>query len=128
MTSPTTPTQPTTGTERRRAVLKKVEDCVCRDRKNSYGDAEDNFAEIAVIWSMLLKHQVNARDVAACMCAVKVARMVTSPDHQDNWIDLAGYAVCGAGIIERNTAPRPDRLSPDDIDRMSEPSFVDSRP
>ena len=36
-----------TGTELRREALREVEGCVCKDRQNSYGDAESNFAVIA---------------------------------------------------------------------------------
>ena len=38
-----------TGTELRREALHQVESCVCQDRQNTYGDAEDNFADIAAI-------------------------------------------------------------------------------
>lgn len=90
------------GTERRRQVLREVEGCVCRDRQNTYGDAEDNFANIAAIWNVIfrehLEHPLTASDVARAMVAVKLARTIQSPNHRDNWVDMAGYAVCGAGI------------------------------
>lgn len=91
----------TTGTERRRAALKRVEGYVCADRQNSYGDAEDNFAVIAAYWSTYSGVEFTPIDVAAMMALIKVARLKTSPTKLDNWDDLAGYAICGSGIAEK---------------------------
>lgn len=102
----THPTSP--GTQRRKAILDKVEACVCKDRPNQYGDAEDTFQVIADYWNIWLRqrgilqetaaHCVNATDVAMMSALIKVARASSSPGHIDNWVDLAGYAVCGGGI------------------------------
>lgn len=88
-----------TGKDRREQALIEVENCVCRDRQATHGDAEDNFADIAKLWSVYTGIGFTAQDVAAMMILMKIARMKTSPDHRDNWIDAAGYAVCGAGIV-----------------------------
>lgn len=99
-----------TGTEIRKELLAEVEKCVCKDRQNTYGDAEDNFADIAKIASVVLapalKRDLTAAEVALFSAAIKMARLKTSPEHLDNWIDLAGYAVCGAGIIKRASEKR----------------------
>lgn len=102
----THPTSP--GTQRRKAILDKVEACVCKDRQNQYGDAEDNFQVIADYWNIWLRqrgilqetaaHCVNATDVAMMSALIKVARASSSPGHIDNWVDLAGYAICAGGI------------------------------
>jgi hypothetical protein len=93
-----------TGTKRRLDALSEVAKCVCRDRQGTYGDAEDNFADIATIASIVfrdkLKKPLDALDVATFCACIKLARIRCSPKHRDNWIDLAGYAVCGAGILE----------------------------
>jgi len=34
------------------------------------------------------------------MAAIKLARLVETPDHQDSWIDLAGYAAIGSECID----------------------------
>jgi hypothetical protein len=95
---------PITGTDRRRAILQQVESCVCRDRQNSYGDAEDNFTRIAALWNIQfghkLKEPLSSKDVALAMIHVKCARAITSPGHLDNAVDGAGYFVCLGGIIE----------------------------
>ena len=51
-------TPPKTGTELRREILAMVEGCVCKDRQNTYGDAEDNFANIASIANTVLAGKV----------------------------------------------------------------------
>lgn len=97
------------GTDRRREALAEVESCVCRDRQHSYGDAEDNFANIAVLVEMYLKNQgklaegagIDGLDVAIIMNAVKYSRMCSSRDHMDNHIDNAGYSICAAGILKK---------------------------
>lgn len=110
-----------TPSQRRKAILAQVEQCVCADRQNSYGDAEDNFENIAVFWNVYLQKKldvhIQAEDVAALMSLVKVARMIQSPVHMDNWIDLAGYATCGAGII----AGKVERHSSDEIAKPVKP-------
>lgn len=102
---------PKTGTDIRREIIAQVEACVCRDRQNTYGDAEDNFADIAAIASVALgpklKEPLSAADVALFSAAIKFARLKSSPLHLDNWVDLAGYAVCGGGIVKRQLDTPP---------------------
>lgn len=104
MPTPTTQLVPTrTGTDRRKDILSTVTKCVCNDRQNTYGDAEDNFSNIATIANVLLGKKLlkplDALDVAMISAAIKMARLSSSPRHLDNWVDLAGYATCGGGIV-----------------------------
>jgi len=78
--------------------LEKAIECVCGDRAESYGNIEDNFKTIAALWSNYLGVDVGGRDVAAMMILLKVARMKAGKEHNDNWVDAAGYAACGAEI------------------------------
>jgi hypothetical protein len=41
--------------------------------------------------------EINAKDVAALMMLVKVARFANDPSHRDNLIDVCGYAA----LVER---------------------------
>ena len=101
------------GTELRRAALKRIEGYVCKDRQATHGDAEDNFRQIAAYWALYKGVPFSPGDVAIMMAMVKIARMATSPNHLDNWDDLAGYAVCGAGIVDRqNQAARQETEVP----------------
>jgi len=104
------PDSPATPADFRRQALREVEACVCRDRQATYGDAEDNFAHIAQMWGAYKGVTFSAGDIAAMMILVKVARMRTSPKHYDNWIDAAGYAICGAGIVKPPPPPKTGAL------------------
>lgn len=84
--------------EIRADVLDTAKTYVLKDRNATHGDPEDNFGRIAELWSAYKRVQFNATDVAAMMALMKVARIAQSPEHRDSWIDLAGYAACGAGI------------------------------
>lgn len=90
------------GPELRRAALDRVAGYVCKDRQATHGDAEDNFKKIGDYWALYKGVPFTPGDVAAMMALVKIARMATSPNHLDNWDDLAGYAICGAGIADKN--------------------------
>ena len=71
------------------------------DRGSAYGDASENFQHIADMWGIILRENVTVKEVALCMAAVKVARLVETPDHADSWIDLAGYAALGVEVHDR---------------------------
>ena len=81
--------------QNRRAVLLEAEEAVCSDRNKDYGDPEDNFDDIASLWSAYMRSPFTRADVAVMMMLVKVARMKTSPALKDHWVDIAGYAACG---------------------------------
>lgn len=89
------------GTSARKAALEEVERYVCSDRQNAHGDAEDNFAHTAQLWSAYLGQPIDPLNVAAMMVLFKMSRQRACPTFRDNWIDAAGYAVCGAGIAAK---------------------------
>ena len=64
-----------------------------------YGTPAENFERIAVLWTALLGHEVSAAQVAMMMAAVKMARLCADEKHMDSWVDIAGYAACGAEIV-----------------------------
>lgn len=68
-------------------------------KQSSYGTPEDNFTTIAGMLSAagftcrgapILPHEV-----AIIMIVVKLARQLNA-SKADNWVDIAGYAACGA--------------------------------
>lgn len=91
----------------KRDVLEKAIAAVA-DRGLNYGKPEDNFARIANLWNAHLENRgilppnvasaITAGDVAAMMALMKIARLENDPSHLDSWVDLAGYAACGAEI------------------------------
>lgn len=86
---------------RRDQVLATAAAYVTEDRAATHGNVEDSFAAIAAYWSTYLASvgcpaRLKPSDVAAMMVLLKVARAGANPRHADNWIDIAGYAACGA--------------------------------
>ena len=71
------------------------------NRGSDYGDAYINHKRIAEMWTVIFGIEVKAHQVVMAMAAVKLARLVETPDHQDSWIDLAGYAATGSECIDR---------------------------
>lgn len=80
----------------RKQILENAIRIVCQDRRDKYGQIEDNFGLIADLWSSYLGASVTAVDVAMMMGMLKMARIKTGKYTQDNFVDLAGYAACGA--------------------------------
>ena len=79
----------------RKEILNKAESLVNGPRAKEYGDAHENHARIAQIWSVLLDKPVTIQQVYQCMVAVKLARLVVTPDHEDSWVDICGYGALG---------------------------------
>ena len=89
---------------KREEILDAAKRCVCGDREQDYGSQEKNFERIADFWQDYLGYPVTPRDVAAMLALLKIARIATGHDKEDNWIDLAGYAACG-GELETSDEP-----------------------
>jgi hypothetical protein len=83
---------------RREIILDTAYDYVTRDRANTHGNAERNFTQIAALWSVHLGVTVLPHQVAIMMIDLKTVRAWDNPKHEDNWIDIAGYAACGGEI------------------------------
>jgi hypothetical protein len=96
---PAEPPKPTT----KAGVLDAAKAAVA-DRGLNYGKPEDNFERIAGRWRTHLKNRFNidvpidAASVALMMVDMKQARLENDPTHLDSWVDIAGYAACGAEI------------------------------
>ena len=95
----------------RAAVLEKARACVCGEREQDYGSPEDSFGCIAELWEAYLRAAcvspnaiitVTPADVAMLMALLKIARVGTScvGGTADSFVDLAGYAACGAECAE----------------------------
>ena len=79
----------------RKDTLEKALDIIQGDRHNEYGPAQDHFKEAASVWSLILKQEVTSAQVILCLAALKLVRLSTKNNHQDSWVDLAGYAALG---------------------------------
>ncbi len=97
---------------KRSDILDAAKRATCGERDVQYGTPEDNFARIADLWNAHLRirkcvppsHALTAEDVAWMLMQVKQARAVHG-FHLDNYIDAAGYVVCG-GEIASNTGSK----------------------
>ena len=77
---------------RNKSFLLEALDLIEGERAESYGDAKENHARIAAMWTALLEKEVTPNQVYLCLIAVKMSRLVESPRHRDSWLDIAGYA------------------------------------
>jgi hypothetical protein len=71
------------------------------DRARDYGDATESFTRLGIIWGALLGTEVSAAQVAMCLAALKLSRLSQTPNHQDSWVDLAGYAALGSEVSQK---------------------------
>jgi len=83
-------------------ILKEANAIIYGDREKTYGHPSKNLNTIAVMWNAYLHAKsggddINAKDVAALMMLVKVARFANDPSHRDNLVDICGYAA----LVER---------------------------
>lgn len=84
---------------KRKELLLKAADLIDGDRAAIYGDARENHERIAAMWSAILGQDLTADQVYMCMIALKLARLANTPDHEDSWIDIAGYAALGGESV-----------------------------
>lgn len=86
----------------RKQVLAKAEKLINGQRATDYGDAYDNHARIADGWNVIMQEaMVNSGEltpshVALMMDWLKTCRLLTTINHEDSWVDKAGYTALGA--------------------------------
>lgn len=93
--------------EIRRSVLEEAIGLITGDRNAQYGPPTQDFDRIAEMWTTyfrgagLLKPdaQVRSHDVAVAQILLKVSRLCHSPGKRDHWVDIGGYAGCGAECV-----------------------------
>ena len=85
-------------------ILHEAMHCINVDRAATHGDAEDSFSEIAKLWDWFLQNrpvpeaELLPEDVAMMMTLFKIARISGNSQHDDNFIDLAGYCALAGEI------------------------------
>lgn len=96
------------GRSIRSETLQAAEDLVNGDRNAQYGDPTQDFQRTADLWTSYL-HGVMDRtgllnlephDIAVLQILLKISRLTWSPNKADHWIDIAGYAACGADCAD----------------------------
>lgn len=81
-----------------RSVLDEAK-AVIQERGENYDHPLPNHQRIAALWSVILGSHVTPLQVVQCMIAVKLARLIATPEHRDSLVDLCGYAACAETII-----------------------------
>lgn len=82
----------------RNELLEGAQAAISGERHQDYGEARNNFADIAKLWERVLGVPVSPEQYALCMVLVKVGRLSNSPGHEDSWMDICGYAALGGEI------------------------------
>ena len=67
-------------------------------RRSVYGPPEINFKRIADLMKVIDDCKDPLARVALNGIAIKISRLIESPNHQDSWDDIAGYADCGKRV------------------------------
>ena len=86
----------------RSETLKTADNLVNGDRATEYGHPSKNFAAIAKMWSVILKQEISLAQVAMCLIALKMSRLINNETHPDSWVDICGYSACGSEITSEN--------------------------
>lgn len=80
----------------RESILLTANELTHGPRDGVYGTPQKNHERIAAMWSVILGIEVQPYQAALCMAALKIARLVASPDHVDSYVDGAAYmAIAG---------------------------------
>ena len=100
--------EPPTPLDRAREIIRERADqsvlddakAVIRERGETYDHPLPNHPRIAAMWSVILGAEVTPLQVVQCMIAVKLARLIVTPEHRDSWVDVVGYVACAEQIID----------------------------
>lgn len=82
----------------RASILDAARQAVLTDRAATHGALENSFGQLARVWSERVGVTITPAQVALMLVDLKVTRAWGNPGHQDNWVDIAGYAACGGEI------------------------------
>ena len=110
-------------------VLEEAKDLIYGQRADDYGDAQSNFQRMADLVNPIIRKadgNLTATDMALVMIQVKIARLQESPDHEDSWVDIAGYAALGAQIAI--TGPERPPTAPSEVNGKGSIGPNDIRP
>jgi len=87
-------------------LLSRAARLVSKNRADVHGDATEVHARIAALWSAWLGIPLTPADVVSLMVLFKLGRARQSPFHEDNYVDIIGYAAL-AGEFSQACAGLP---------------------
>lgn len=89
-------------------TAKEAEYLVAGPRQADYGSPEANLTLVGRLWAPILGlDAVSAGQVAACMLALKVARVISGGPKHDSYVDMVGYALLWEQIEQETTHDHP---------------------
>lgn len=98
---------------RRADILDTARKAVTADRDATHGAPENTFGRIAAVWSARLGIEITAAQVCILLVDLKTCRAWGNPKHDDNWVDMAGYAACGGELATGAAGSMVDDLMAD---------------
>jgi hypothetical protein len=110
--------------DRERCLL-LAKECVCGEREQDYGTPEKNFRQIAALWAAYTGHSYTPVDVAMMMALLKVARIKSGTGTEDSFVDLAGYAACGAEASQAMEETNRCKWKTNETNLMKQCNFCD---
>jgi hypothetical protein len=75
------------------------------DREGVYGAPAKNYERVAAIMQVILadklrpEAEISAADAVLINVAIKLSRLIASPDHEDSQVDLAGYSALLSEVV-----------------------------
>jgi hypothetical protein len=85
----------------RTEILTEAGNLINGERDATYGEPLTNHKRIALLWQVVLGTEISPAEVAICMALVKIARLVQTPNHEDSYIDLVGYAAIAGEVAAK---------------------------
>ena len=95
-------------------IKKEIQDAsnLISDRGEDYGNAISNHKDICDLYNVLLRDKLNSNlteiDVVMTIIAIKMARLMKSPNHLDSWRDIINY--CGIAIAINKHHEKQDEI------------------
>lgn len=74
-----------------RSILDRAEETVSGERAKDYGHPRENIERIRQRWSQVVGKELTSEQVCLMLVDLKVARLCNTPQHEDSWLDIAGY-------------------------------------
>jgi hypothetical protein len=71
-------------------------------REEQHGDFADNAKTTAELWSAYKGVEFSALDVPMMMALLKIARVKSSPDNPDNYVDTCGYVALASEVVKES--------------------------
>ena len=80
-------------------VLAEASCLINGKRNDQYGDYTDNWERLGVLWGALLETEpISPHMVGVMLATLKLSRIVSAPNHMDNYIDAVAY-LAGSGAL-----------------------------